>query len=153
MLILQKHSTTFLGLKARLCPTQTFGHHILLPEASKFEVPYGFTDSSWLLPLGPFYMDQFEWTWTVCEHIGAGLQAGALWGGAQGWFPHDQLPGLPDWQSLELRRDSGQTAEAGWRDSDVLILMVISGFTNGSGPNLRWDPQRWSQRQRCLGLQ
>lgn len=25
---------------------------------------------------GPFYMDQFEWTWTVCEHIGAGLQIG-----------------------------------------------------------------------------
>ena len=24
----------------------------------------------------PFYMDQFEWTWTVCEHIGAGLQIG-----------------------------------------------------------------------------
>ncbi|CAJ1416707.1 unnamed protein product [Effrenium voratum] len=22
----------------------------------------------------PFYMDQFEWTWTVCEHLGAGLQ-------------------------------------------------------------------------------
>ncbi|CAK8991661.1 UDP-glycosyltransferase 83A1 [Durusdinium trenchii] len=24
----------------------------------------------------PFYMDQFEWTWTVCEHLGAGLQIG-----------------------------------------------------------------------------
>ena len=23
-------------------------------------------------------MDQFEWTWTVCEHLGAGLQAGRV---------------------------------------------------------------------------
>ena len=39
-------------------------------------------------------MDQFEWTWTVCEHLGAGLQAGkntfcSFWGVVSPWFPHD----------------------------------------------------------------
>lgn len=48
-------------------------------------------------------MDQFEWTWTVCEHIGAGLQIGKASSeeeirrkvqrlGSLAWMRLEQLP-------------------------------------------------------------
>ena len=57
-------------------------------------------------------MDQFEWTWTVCEHIGAGLQVQCLLTTVTiRRFPS---VALADWQSLQRGGDSHQIAEA-WR--------------------------------------